>query len=91
MLLILPFFILLNLVVAPLYKARINERFLIGAENQSFLIETITGMRTVKSMTVERQFVRNYEEILAKYVKSVFAVINLSNIAGSIGMFLQQI
>lgn len=89
--LILPFFVLLNLVVAPLYKSRINERFLIGAENRSFLIETITGMRTVKSMTVERQFVRNYEEMLAKYVKSVFAVINLANIAGSIGMFLQQI
>lgn len=89
--LILPFFVLLNLVVAPLYKNLINERFLIGAENRSFLIETITGMRTVKSMTVERQFVRKYEEMLAKYVKSVFAVINLSNIAGSIGSFLQQI
>lgn len=89
--LILPFFVLLNLVIAPLYKNRINERFLIGAENRSFLIETITGMRTVKSMTVERQFVRRYEEMLAKYVKSVFAVINLANIAGSIGSFLQQI
>ena len=69
----------------------INDRFLVGAENRSFLIETITGMQTVKSMTIERQFVRKYEEILARYVKSVFAVINLSNIAGSIGMFFQQI
>lgn len=86
----LPLFIILNLIVAPIYKRLINERFLIGAENQSFLIETITGMRTVKSLTVETQFVRRYEEILAKYVKSVFSVIHLSNIAGSIGMFIQQ-
>lgn len=88
---ILPLFILLNVIVAPIYKKLINERFLVGAENSSFLIETITGMRTVKSMAVERQFVRKYEEILAKYVKSVFAVINLANIAGSIGSFIQQI
>lgn len=90
-LVILPFFVLLNVLIAPLYKKLINDRFLVGAENRSFLIETITGMRAVKSMTVERQFVRKYEEILARYVKSVFAVINVSNIAGSIGLFLQQI
>lgn len=90
-LIILPLFILLNVIVAPIYKKLINERFLVGAENRSFLIETITGMRTVKSMTIERHFVRKYEEILAKYVKSVFAVINLANIAGSIGMFIQQL
>lgn len=86
----LPLFIILNLIIAPIYKRLINYRFLIGAENQSFLIETITGMRTVKSMTIERQFVRKYEEILAKYVNAVFDVINLTNIAGSIGGFLQQ-
>lgn len=88
---ILPLFVLLNVTIAPLYRRLINERFMIGAENRSFLIETITGMRTVKSMTVEHQFVRKYEEMLARYVKSVFAVINLANIAGSIGGFLQQI
>ena len=88
--LMLPLFIILNVSIAPIYKKLINNKFLIGAENQSFLIETITGMRTVKSMTIERQFVRKYEEILAKYVNSVFSVINLTNIAGSIGGFLQQ-
>lgn len=90
-LVILPLFVLLNVIIAPLYKKLINDRFLLGAENRSFLIETITGMRTVKSMTVERQFVRKYEELLARYVKAAFAVINLTNVAGSIGMFLQQL
>ena len=90
-LIILPLFVLLNVVVAPVYKRLINERFLIGSENQSFLIEAITGIHTVKSSSVEGNFIRRYEEILARYVKSVFAVINLANIAGSIGMFLQQI
>lgn len=86
----LPLFIVLNIVVAPIYKRRINERFLVGAENKSFLIETITGIRAVKSMAVEREFARQYEEVLAKYVRSVFSVLQLANVAGSIGLFIQQ-
>lgn len=88
---IIPCFVILNVIVAPIYKRMINDRFLIGAENRSFLIETITGMHTVKASGVERTFIQRYEEILARYVKSVFAVVNLANIAGCIGLFLQQI
>lgn len=90
-LVILPCFVALNVVVAPIYKRMINERFLIGSENRSFLIETITGVHTVKSAGVEGSFIQRYEEILARYVKSVFSVVNLANVAGCIGMFLQQI
>lgn len=88
-LLVVLLFLILNAVVAPVYRKLMNERFAVGAENQSFLIEAITGMRTLKSMAVEKHFIERYEEILAKYVKSVFAVNNLSNIAGNIGLFLQ--
>ncbi|MCI6172009.1 MAG: type I secretion system permease/ATPase [Selenomonas bovis] len=90
-LVVLPLFVLLNLVIAPIYKRLINDRFLIGAENRSFLIETITGIHTVKAAGVEQNFVQRYEEILARYVRSVFSVINVANVAGSIGLFLQQI
>ena len=90
-LLILPLFVLLNVVVAPIYKKLINERFLIGAENRSFLIETLTGVRTVKASGLEAGFIGKYEDMLARYVKSVFSVVSLANVAGSIGMFLQQI
>jgi len=86
----IPLYIILNAVIAPVYKRLINERFLLGAENQSFTIETITGIRTVKSLGIEGTFVGRYEEILARYIKSVFSVLNLANIAGSIGMFIQQ-
>ena len=88
--LFLPLFILLNLVVAPIYKRMINQRFLIGSENNSFLIETITGIRTVKSSSIESTLLGKYEDMLSRYVRAVFSVINLSNIAGAIGLFLQQ-
>lgn len=87
-LVMIPLFVILNLVVAPIFKRMINERFLIGAENRSFLIETITGINTVKATSVENNFIRRYEEMLARLVKSSFNVINLANIANAIGTFL---
>ncbi|MBE6102689.1 MAG: type I secretion system permease/ATPase [Selenomonas ruminantium] len=86
----IPIYIVLNAIVAPIYKKRINERFLLSAENNSFNIETITGIRTVKTMGVEQTFVGRYEEILARYLKSALSVLNLANVAGSIGLFLQM-
>ena len=86
----IPLYIILNVVVAPIYKRRINDRFLLEAENNSFNIETITGVKTLKTMGVERTFVNRYEEILTRYLKSALSVLSLANVAGSIGMFLQM-
>ena len=85
----IPLYIVLNLVIAPIYRKRINERFLLASEQQSFSIETITGVRTVKTMGVEKTFVERCEEVLARYVKSALSVLNVANAAGSIGTFLQ--
>jgi len=87
-LIMIPLFVILNAIVAPIFKRMINEKFLIGSENRSFLIETITGIRTVKSSSVENNFIRRYEEMLARLVKASFNVVNLANIANSIGTFL---
>ncbi|MBR1647627.1 MAG: type I secretion system permease/ATPase [Selenomonadaceae bacterium] len=87
-LVMIPLFVILNLVVAPIFKRMINDKFLIGSENRSFLIEAITGIRTVKSSTIENSFTRRYEEQLARFVKASFDVVNLANIANSIGTFL---
>lgn len=85
----IPLYIILNAVIAPIYKRRINERFLLSAETNSFTIETVTGVRTVKTMGVEKTFVDRYEEVLSRYLKSAISVLNLANVAGSIGLFLQ--
>ncbi len=90
-LLIIPFFAALNLVAAPIYKRMINDRFLIGSENRSFLIETITGIRTVKATSVESNFIRRYEELLARLCTSVLRVVHVTNVANAVGTFLQNL
>ena len=87
----LPLYLMLQLVVTPIFKRLLNQMFLIGAENQSFLIEAVTGVETVKAVSVEGNFVQRYEQILARLLKATFSTANLVNVAGAIATFIQQL
>jgi subfamily B ATP-binding cassette protein HlyB/CyaB len=89
-LVMLPFFLILNLVTAPIYKRLLNRRFLVGSAGRSFLIETITGIHTVKNGGVEQGFIQHYEELLSAFIKASFSVVKLKAVMGSVGLFLQQ-
>ena len=56
-------------------------KFQRGAENQAFLVESVTGVETLKSMAVEPQMQRRWEEQLAGYVGASFKVVSLGNTA----------
>ena len=77
----LPIYIAISMAVTPLFRARLDEKFKRGAENQSFLVESVTGIETLKSMAVEPQMQRRWEEQLAAYVTASFRVANLGNYA----------
>ncbi|MEQ1612362.1 MAG: type I secretion system permease/ATPase [Hyphomicrobiaceae bacterium] len=75
----LPVYILVSLIITPPLRARIEEKFQRGATNQSYLVESIAGIETVKAMAVEPQVRLRWEEQLAAYVKTSFKVISLAN------------
>jgi subfamily B ATP-binding cassette protein HlyB/CyaB len=77
----LPLYAAISLALTPLFRARVEEMFLRGAENQAFLVEAVTGIETLKSMAVEPQMQRRWEEQLAAYVGASFRVANLGNYA----------
>jgi subfamily B ATP-binding cassette protein HlyB/CyaB len=74
-----PFYIALSAGVTPVFRRRLDEKFNRGAENQAFLVESITGVETLKAMAVEPQMQRRWEEQLAGYVRASFAVLSLGN------------
>jgi subfamily B ATP-binding cassette protein HlyB/CyaB len=74
-----PFYIAISLLATPVFRRRLDEKFARGAENQSFLVESIAGIETLKAMAVEPQMQRRWEEQLAAYVKASFRVLNLGN------------
>ncbi len=74
-----PFYIAISAGVTPVFRRRLEEKFNRGAENQAFLVETVTGIQTLKSMAVEPQMQRRWEEQLAGYVRASFGVLSLGN------------
>jgi len=86
----LPLFVGLSLVVRPLMRERLEEKFDRGAENQSYLVESVTGVQTVKAMAIEPVFYRRWEEQLARYVTASFRATHLSGIAGALGQIIQK-
>jgi subfamily B ATP-binding cassette protein HlyB/CyaB len=68
----LPLYATVVWIVAPLLRSKLDEKFARGAENQSFLVESVTGVETLKAMAVEPQTQARWERQLAGYVKSGF-------------------
>src|SRR5437762_11658727 len=76
-----PFYIGISAGATPLFRRRLDEKFRRGAENQAFLVESVSGVETLKAMAVEPQMQRRWEEQLAGYVSASFRVISLGNTA----------
>lgn len=86
----LPFYALLSIVVTPTVRARLNEKFNRGAENQSFLVEAITGIQTVKALALEPPLQRRWDEQLAGYVATSFRTTTLITVSGQVASFIQK-
>jgi len=87
----IPFYIVLSAVVTPILRKRLHEKFNRGAENQAFLVESITGVETLKTMAVEPQMQRHWEEQLAGYVRSAFRTTTLGNLANQSAGFINKV
>jgi subfamily B ATP-binding cassette protein HlyB/CyaB len=87
----LPFYVGLSVVVTPVFRARLNDKFNRGAENQAFLVESITGIQTLKAMAIEPPMQRQWEEQLAGYVQASFRAATLGNTANQIASFISKV
>ena len=79
----LPCYVTLSALSTPLLRMRLNEKFNRGAENQAFLVETISGIDTVKAMAVEPHWTRKWDNQLAAYVSSSFKTATIGTFANS--------
>jgi subfamily B ATP-binding cassette protein HlyB/CyaB len=81
----------ISLAVAPTLRRRLNEQFQLGARNQAFLTEYLTGMETVKSLQMEPQLRERFGDFLASYLGSSFRTRNLFNTYNVSANTLEQI
>ena len=86
-----PFYIAISAGATPLFRRRLDEKFRRGAENQAFLVESVTGIETLKAMAVEPQMQRRWEEQLAGYVAASFRVLSLGNTASQMVQLVSKV
>ena len=86
-----PFYVGISAGVTPQFRRLLDEKFKRGAENQAFLVESVTGVETLKAMAVEPQMQRRWEEQLAGYVAASFRVLRLGNTASNSVQFVSKV
>ncbi|HKH68042.1 MAG TPA: ABC transporter transmembrane domain-containing protein, partial [Reyranella sp.] len=87
----IPVWAVIVIAAVPVWRRRLDEKFDRGAENQAFLVESVTGIETLKAMAVEPQMQRRWEEQLAGYVSASFRVLSLGNTASQVVQFVSKI
>lgn len=81
---------LISFIATPMIKVKLEEKFQKGAASQSFLVESITGIQTVKSLAIEGKMVKDWENRLGDYIFSAFKLSNVGNVAVSFSQMLQK-
>jgi len=87
----LPCYIGLSLLVTPVLRARLQERFRCGAANQAFLTEAVTGVQTVKAQALEPRMQERWEDQLAVFAGAAFRAQNLGNVASRLADLFSRV
>ena len=83
--------VILSLVMAPIFRDRLNRQFLLGARNQAFVTEYVSGLETVKSLQMEPQLTARYGDYLADYLQAGFSMKQIANTYNVAANGLEQI
>ena len=85
---IIPLFVVQNIWAIPIVKRKIEAIWRTGAANNAFMVEAVTNIETIKALAVEPQFNHNWENLLARYVRTTFENVKLIlGIGGCSNMF----
>ena len=81
----------ISFLVAPVFRDKLNQQFMLGARNQSFLTEYVSGMATVKSLQMEADIDKKYGDFLAQYLAAGFSTKQVGNTYNVISNGLEQV
>jgi ATP-binding cassette, subfamily B, bacterial HlyB/CyaB len=81
----------LFLVLTPMFRSRLEEKFQMSASSNAYLVEAVTGVQTIKSLAIEGIIQRNWEDKLGAYLHANFSLARISNTANSLISMLQRL
>lgn len=87
----LPCYLAVSLIISPILRRRLKEKFDRGAENQAFLVEAINGISTIKAHAVEPQMRNKWDNQLAGYINASFRTTHIGNIGSQAIQLISKI
>jgi subfamily B ATP-binding cassette protein HlyB/CyaB len=87
----LPAFVLLTWIVSPIVRRQLRTKAERNAESQSYLVEVIGGIQTIKAQNIELRSRWQWQTKYARYVSAGFKTALTSTTAGSISGFLNKL
>ncbi len=87
----LPAFVLLTWIVSPIVRGQLRTKAERNAESQSYLVEVMGGIQTIKAQNIELRSRWQWQTKYARYVSAGFKTAITSTTAGSISGFLNKL
>ena len=87
----IPLFTILIVFVSPIIRRLLRKRAERYADAQSYLVEVLNGMQTVKAQTIELTSRWSWYERYARYVSAGFKTVITSTAASSFSGFLNKL
>jgi ATP-binding cassette, subfamily B, bacterial HlyB/CyaB len=87
----LPLFVILSFIVSPIVRRQLRVKAECNAQNQSYLVEALSGIYTVKAQSMERRSRNQWQTFYDRYVAASFNSIITYTLAGSTSNFLNQL
>lgn len=90
-LVVVPILVALTAIFAPIIRQQLRSKAERNAETQSYLVEVMTGIQTVKAQNIELRSRWQWQERYAKYVSTGFNTVITSTLAGSFSSFFNKL
>ena len=71
-LVVIPLYFVENVWAVPIYKKKVMAMANANIANQSFMVESMTNIETIKALAIEPQFNKKWEKLLAHFVCKAF-------------------
>jgi subfamily B ATP-binding cassette protein HlyB/CyaB len=88
---VVPILGLMIILINPLVLRLIKQRNMRFADSQSYLVEVVSGIQTVKAQNIELKSRWEWSSRYAKYITASFKTIITGTAAGTISAFLNQV
>ncbi|MFN6568039.1 peptidase domain-containing ABC transporter [Dendronalium sp. ChiSLP03b] len=87
----IPVFIIITLIASPTVSRQLRSKAERNSETQSYLVEVMSGIQTVKAQNIELRSRFSWQERYARYVAAGFKTVVTSTLANSTSSFLNKL